>query len=66
MRLKSVEINPQSGKIDLDTFTQDKPFIIIVSDGRARLTKLPSHGETKVLTHQGKVKRVKFDEGVDF
>ncbi|MET3508448.1 XtrA/YqaO family protein [Halalkalibacter oceani] len=66
MRLKNVEINPLSGKIELDISNQDKPFVIVVSDGRARLTVLPEHGETRVVTHQGKVKRVKFDEGEDF
>jgi hypothetical protein len=28
--------------------------------------ELPQHGETKIITHQGKVKRVKFDEGEEF
>lgn len=41
-------------------------FAIIVCDGKAKLTELPSHGETKIVTHQGKVKRVKFDEGEEF
>ncbi|WP_062052377.1 XtrA/YqaO family protein [Bacillus sp. JCM 19034] len=66
MRLKNVEINPNSGKIEVDICKIDKPFVIVVSGGRARLTELPSHGETKVVTHQGKVKRVKFDEGEEF
>ncbi|MFA9459105.1 XtrA/YqaO family protein [Halalkalibacter sp. AB-rgal2] len=66
MRLKNVEINPNSGKIEVDILKEDKPFVIVVSDGRARLTELPSHGETKLVTHQGKVKRVKFDEGEEF
>ncbi|WP_435874422.1 XtrA/YqaO family protein [Priestia megaterium] len=35
-------------------------------DGKARLTELPHDGETKVITHQGKVKRVKFNEGEEF
>ncbi|WP_208379668.1 XtrA/YqaO family protein [Alkalibacillus almallahensis] len=44
----------------------DEPFCIVYSDGKAKITKLPTHGETKVITHQGKVKRVKFDEGEEF
>lgn len=66
MRLKDLEINQNNGKIEIDIFEQNNPFVIVVSDGRARLTELPSHGETRVVTHQGKVKRVKFDEGEDF
>lgn len=66
MRLKDVVINPKSGKIDLDITKLDKPFVVVVSDGRARVTELPDHGETKVITHQGRVKRIKFDEGEEF
>lgn len=66
MRLKNLVIDPISGKIELDITNLDKPFMLVVSDGRARLTELPNHGETRVVTHQGKVKRVKFDEGEDF
>ncbi|WP_373463228.1 XtrA/YqaO family protein [Bacillus sp. SORGH_AS_0510] len=34
-------------------------FAIVVCNGRARLSELPKHGETKIVTHQDKVKRVK-------
>lgn len=30
------------------------------------MTELPIHGETKIVTYQGKVKRLKFDEGRSF
>jgi hypothetical protein len=45
---------------------QKGSFAIVVCDVKAKLTELPSHGETKIITHQGKVKRVKFDEGEEF
>lgn len=41
-------------------------FSIVVCNEQAKLTELPHHGETKIITHQGKVKRVKFDEGEEF
>ncbi|MED4126326.1 XtrA/YqaO family protein [Halalkalibacterium halodurans] len=63
MRLKNVEINPQSGKIEVDIMEYIGPFVVVVSDGRVKVTELPAHGETKVITHQGKVKRIRFDEG---
>ena len=66
MRLKNVEINLQSGIIDLKTLDLHKSSVIVISGGVARITELPDHGETKVITHQGKVKRVKWDEGEDF
>ncbi|KYG31932.1 XtrA/YqaO family protein [Alkalihalobacillus trypoxylicola] len=66
MRLKNVEINHQYGEMDLGLMELDSPCVIVISDGKARLAKLPDHGETRVVTHQGKVKRVKFDEGEEF
>ncbi|MCM3759194.1 XtrA/YqaO family protein [Alkalihalobacillus oceani] len=67
MRLKPVEADSLSGgQLLINVEEQDKPFVIVVSEGRARMTVLPDHGETKVVTYQGKVKRVKFDEGEDF
>jgi hypothetical protein len=50
--------NPSIMKLEIDIMVQN-----VVCDGKARLTELPVHGETKIVTHQGKVKRVKFDEG---
>ncbi|MCM3152256.1 XtrA/YqaO family protein [Priestia megaterium] len=41
-------------------------FSIIVCDGEVRLTELPHHGEKKIITHQGMVKCVKFDEREEF
>lgn len=66
MRLQPLEIDSQNGKIDIDTTKFNRPFVVVVSEGKARLTELPAHGETRVVTHQGKVKRVKFDEGEEF
>nr|BDD46689.1 hypothetical protein 28 [Bacillales bacterium] len=66
MRLKNVKIDPDTSKIELDIMEQPSNFVIVVSEGRARLTELPTHGETKIVTHQGKVKRVKWDEGEEF
>lgn len=64
MRLK--EIKPTSDmRLDIDIIDLDN-VAIIVCDGRVKMTKLPAYGETKIVTHQGKVKRVKFDEGEEF
>jgi Phage-like element PBSX protein XtrA len=66
MRLNEVEVNPSTQKLEIDIMANPKAFMIVVCDGKARMTDLPVHGETKVVTHQGKVKRVKWDEGEDF
>lgn len=66
MRLQNIQINPSTNRLEIDIMEQKGSFAIVVCDGKARLTELPPHGETKIITHQGKVKRVKFDEGEDF
>jgi len=65
MRLQEVVLDVEKLEIDVDNIDK-KPFIVVWSDGKAKLTLLPEHGETKVVTHQGKVRRVKFDEGEEF
>jgi hypothetical protein len=69
MRLKEISMNTSTMKLEIDimnTMEQKGSFAIVVCEGKAKITKLPDHGETKIVTHQGKVKRVKFDEGEDF
>ncbi|EWG12730.1 XtrA/YqaO family protein [Cytobacillus firmus] len=65
-RLKTIEINPRTNRLEIDIMEQKGSFAIVVCNGKARLTDLPPHGETKIITHQGIVKRVKFDEGEEF
>lgn len=66
MRLQDIIIDPLTNRIEIDIMEQKGNFAIVVSEGKARLTELPDHGETRIITHQGKVKRVKFDEGEEF
>ncbi|MFJ8246932.1 XtrA/YqaO family protein [Peribacillus asahii] len=66
MRLQNIDIDPSAMLLQIDIMKQKGSFAIVVCDGKARLTQLPEHGETKIITHQGKIKRVKFDEGEDF
>lgn len=65
-RLKTLEVNPITNLLEIDIMEKKGSFAVVVCDGKARFTELPCHGETKIITHQGKVKRVKFDEGEDF
>ncbi|MCM3096462.1 XtrA/YqaO family protein [Priestia megaterium] len=66
MKLQEIKINADTMKFEVDILEQKESFAIVVCDGKAKLTTLPHHGETKIITHQGKVKRVKFDEGEEF
>jgi hypothetical protein len=53
-------------KLEIDIMEHKGSFAVVVCEGKAKIAELPSHGETKIITHQGKIKRVKFDEGKDF
>ncbi|MFB5283899.1 XtrA/YqaO family protein [Peribacillus sp. Hz7] len=66
MRLQNIDIDPSTMRLEVDIMSQKGSFAVVVCDGKARLTRLPEHGGTKIITHQGKVKRVKFDEGEEF
>jgi len=66
VRLKELKVNPSTLKLEVDIMEYSNSFAIVVCNGKAKVTELPSHGETKIITHQGKVKRVKFDEGEEF
>ena len=62
MRLQNIDVKEIE---NIENF-EKKPFVIVYSQGVAKLTYLPNHGETKVITHQVRVKRVIFDEGEEF
>ncbi|QHZ46352.1 XtrA/YqaO family protein [Bacillus sp. NSP9.1] len=66
MRLKELKLHVSTEGLKVDIMEGEENFAIIVSHGVAKMVKLPLHGETKIITHQGKVKRVKFDEGENF
>ncbi|WP_117168854.1 XtrA/YqaO family protein [Paraliobacillus sediminis] len=67
MRLNSIPLEVSDKRLQIDVKLEgNKPFCVVYCEGQAKLTYLPEHGETRVITHQGKVKRVKFDEGEDF
>lgn len=66
MRLKEVEFNLDTLTAEIDVKGSETPFIMIVSNGKVKKVELPLFGEIKVITHQGKVTRVRFEEGEEF
>ncbi|WP_179860808.1 XtrA/YqaO family protein [Sporosarcina koreensis] len=40
--------------------------VVVISEGKAKLRELPEHGEYKIVTHQGKVRRMRREEGEEF
>lgn len=65
MRMQEVKIS-ETGILELDIMELPKSCILVISQGKAKMVELPSHAETRIKTHDGKVKRVNFDEGEIF
>lgn len=65
MRLKEMKIDSDTMRLQLDIMELNNK-VIVIGNGKAKVTDLPEHGETTIVTHQGKVKRVKWDEGEEF
>lgn len=65
MRMEQVEIS-ETGELKLDIMELPTNCVLIISEGKVKLTELHPHAETKIFTYKGKVSRVKFEEGEDF
>lgn len=65
MRMIELEIDSQ-GLLILDIIDLPMNCVVIISDSKAKISELPAFAETKITTHQGKVTRVKWDEGEVF
>ncbi|MGK4115682.1 XtrA/YqaO family protein [Lysinibacillus capsici] len=65
MRLKPLVIS-NDGILQNDIMELPENCVIVLSDGIAKFTELPAHAKTKIVTYQGKVRRVEFDEGEEF
>jgi Phage-like element PBSX protein XtrA len=65
MRMKELKIS-HTGHLNLDIMKLPENCVIVLSRGIAKYAELPPFAETKIITHQGQVKRVKWDEGEEF
>lgn len=65
MRLHDVNIS-ETGELNLDIMDLQGSVVLVISEGKAKMAKLPYHAQTSIVTYKGKVKRVNFDEGEDF
>jgi hypothetical protein len=66
VRLSDLEINPSTLKLEIDIMDKEGSFAVVVCEGKAKVAELPSYGETNIVTHQGKVKRIRWNEGEEF
>lgn len=66
MKMEELNINPSTMKLEVDIMEIPTSCVIIICDGKVKLRGLPTHGEYKIVTHQGKVKRMRMEEGEEF
>lgn len=65
MKMTDLQIDYR-GILKLDTIGLPTNCVVVISEGKAKVRELPEHGEYKIVTHQGKVKRMRREEGEDF
>jgi hypothetical protein len=66
VRLRELKINPSTKRLEIDIMEIPRSCVIIICDGKAKIRELPPYGEYKIITHQGKVKRMRIEEGEEF
>ena len=64
--MEDLIINPSTMKLEIDKMELPLSCVIVICDGEAKLRELPTHGEYKIVTHQGKVKRMRVEQGEEF
>lgn len=65
-RMREIAWDKHTVKLNFDILKAEEPIVLVVGQGRVRCAPLPAHGKTKIVTHQGQVKRVEWDEGEEF
>jgi len=65
MRLDDVELNDKT-KLEFDIMDIPSSCVVVICDGKAKIRELPPFGEYRIVTHQGKVKRMRREEGEEF
>lgn len=54
MRMKDIEKDSQ-GLLNIDIMDLPVNCVIIVSEGKVKLSELPAFAETNITTHQGEI-----------
>ncbi|WP_432358812.1 XtrA/YqaO family protein [Sporosarcina sp. UB5] len=65
MKMAELQIDCE-GMLNIDIMELPINCVVVISEGKAKVRKLPEHGEYRIVTHQGKVKRMRREEGEEF
>lgn len=66
MSLENLEIDTSTMQLTVDIMDIPTSCVIVICDGKVKLRELPPYGEYRIVTHQGKVKRMQKEEGEEF
>ncbi|WP_412760475.1 XtrA/YqaO family protein [Peribacillus frigoritolerans] len=66
IRLQNIDIDPHTVRMEVNIMEMHDPCVIVICNGKVKLRVLPPFGEYKITTHQGKVKRMRKEEGEEF
>lgn len=66
LKVEELKIDPDTMKLEIDIMDLPTSCVIVICEGKAKLRELPPFGEYKIITHQGKVKRMRKEEGEEF
>lgn len=63
---QDITINTENMTLSVDIMDMKTNCVIVICDGKAKVRELPEHGEYRIVTHQGKVKRMRSEEREEF
>lgn len=66
MTIENLEIDTETMQLTVDIMEIPTSCVIVICDGKAKLRELPPHGEYRIITHKGKVSRMRKEEGEEF
>ena len=65
MVLQDIDLT-SAKRLEIDIMDVPSSCVVVICDGKAKIRELPPFGEYKIVTHQGKVKRMRREEGEEF
>ena len=66
MSKEDLSINTKTKRLEIDIMDIPPSCVVVICNGRAKLRELPPFGEYRIITHQGRVKRMRREEGEEF
>lgn len=63
---KDILISVDAEILELGIMELPMNCVVVISDGKAKIRELPEHGEYRIVTHAGKIKRMRREEGEEF